>query len=411
MNRRMDTAKSKLDKTTRSTKRLKEEQEKLAVTSKGLGKIWKTIAGAAVLGLATTAFSKFLKSTIGLAARMESIEIGFETMLGSAAKAKELIKDVKDFALATPFTPQQLFRATDLLLNFGIAQEKILPTLRMIGDVSGGDAEKLQRLTLAFAQVSSQGKLMGQDLLQMINAGFNPLTEISAITGESISELRDRMSQGLIGIDEVAMAFERATAEGGRFFRRMEKGSQSAEGLVSTLAGFRDEVLEMIGKEGLPVFKEILRLLIDMTKQTIAWLKVTENMEGIKNAFKEIGAAVKDTLELLIKLFEIRAKSRGALTPGGARTRFFNLPKIAPATEAFARLRSRRTSDTGGPELTPATPAVTPARAQGSSVTIVNDIGGVTVNDEEAAGRRVAQRVQDGLNALAPRLAAQAGAQ
>ena len=73
-----------------------------------------------------------------------------------------------------------------------------MPMLRAIGDISMGDTQKLQSLTLAFAQMSSTGKLMGQDLLQMINAGFNPLSVISEKTGKSIGVLKDEMSKGAI---------------------------------------------------------------------------------------------------------------------------------------------------------------------------------------------------------------------
>ena len=66
----------------------------------------------------------------------------------------------------------------------------------MLGDVSQGNKERFDSLTLAFAQVGSAGKLSGQDLLQFVNAGFNPLNEISKMTGESMAELKERMSAG-----------------------------------------------------------------------------------------------------------------------------------------------------------------------------------------------------------------------
>lgn len=90
-----------------------------------------------------------------------------------------------------------------------------------------GNADRFQHLALAFAQVSAAGKLTGQDLLQMVNAGFNPLQEISKKTGKSISELKDDMADGAISVKMVEDAMKGATSEGGRFFGGMEKASKT----------------------------------------------------------------------------------------------------------------------------------------------------------------------------------------
>jgi tape measure domain-containing protein len=98
-----------------------------------------------------------------------------------------------------------------------------------------GNKEKLSGLSLAFAQVQSTGKLMGQDLLQMINQGFNPLNIISQKTGKSIGVLKEEMADGKITAQMVADAFETATKEGGLFYKGMERGSKTLSGTFSTL--------------------------------------------------------------------------------------------------------------------------------------------------------------------------------
>jgi len=168
---------------------------------------------------------------------METTRLKFETLLGSAEAGNEMISNLDKFANKTPFDNADLRQNAELLLNFGIAGNKVLPTLRMIGDVSGGNKEKLNSLTLAFAQATSTGKLMGQDLLQMINAGFNPLQIIAEKTGRSMASLKDDMSKGKIGADMVEEAFRIATSEGGRFHGMMDKISGSAGGKLSTMLG------------------------------------------------------------------------------------------------------------------------------------------------------------------------------
>lgn len=99
--------------------------------------------------------------------------------------------------------------------------------MKQLGDISLGNSDRFQRLSLAFAQVSAAGKLTGQDLLQMVNAGFNPLQEISKKTGQSISDLKDQMADGAISTKMVEEAMKSATEEGGRFAGGMEKASKT----------------------------------------------------------------------------------------------------------------------------------------------------------------------------------------
>jgi len=125
------------------------------------------------------------------------------------------------------------------MLGFGVAQEKVMWSMKMLGDIALGNGDRLQSLSLAFAQVTATGKLTGQDLLQMVNAGFNPLESIAKKTGQTMTELKDQMSKGAISVQMVEEAMKDATSEGGRFFEGMDKASKTFSGVMSTL---RDNV-------------------------------------------------------------------------------------------------------------------------------------------------------------------------
>jgi len=167
-------------------------------------------------------FGSALKDGVEYNARMEQYTTSFTTMLGDQAKAQQLVNDLKAEAARTPFGMEDLAKNTQTLMAFGISADEAQLRLGQLGDISQGDAQKLESLTLAFAQMSSTGKLTGQDLNQMINAGFNPLEEMSRKTGKSIGELKDEMAKGAISADMVADAFASATAEGGRFYGAMD---------------------------------------------------------------------------------------------------------------------------------------------------------------------------------------------
>lgn len=189
---------------------------------------------SAVAGVAK-GFAGAMKDGVEYNARMEQYTTSFTTMLGDQAKAQQLVNGLKREAARTPFGMEDLAKNTQTLMAFGMSAEEAQLRLGQLGDISQGDAVKLESFTLAFAQMSSTGKLTGQDLNQMINAGFNPLEEISRKTGKSIGELKEEMAKGAISAEMVADAFASATAEGGRFYGAMDAQSQTFSGQLATL--------------------------------------------------------------------------------------------------------------------------------------------------------------------------------
>lgn len=206
----------------------------------------------------------------------------FEVLLGSEEAAKKLVADITKYGADTTYDKMGLGGNAQQMLSFGIDENKIMPTLKAIGDIAMGDANKMNSLTLAYSQMSSTGKLMGQDLLQMINAGFNPLNEISKKTGKSIGQLKDEMEKGKISAKMVEDAFMGATSEGGQFYGMAEKMGNTLGG---KWAQFMDNLTEksLILYEYLgPVVEKLIELggaALDATFNGIGWL-VDKFQEG-----------------------------------------------------------------------------------------------------------------------------------
>lgn len=186
------------------------------------------------------------------AADIESMQQQLETMTGSAEAGGKMFDEIKTMAAKTPFETKDLMKATNTMLGFGIAQEKVLPLMNQLGDISGGNADRFQSLALAFSQVSSAGKLQGQDLNQMINAGFNPLESIAKRTGKSVGYWKEQMSKGKVTTQMVEQAMKDATSAGGRFFGMMEKQSKTVLGQWSTFQDNLNMLLAEFGKLILP---------------------------------------------------------------------------------------------------------------------------------------------------------------
>lgn len=212
---------------------------------------------------AVRTFASAFAAAIKEAFRFEKAVSDFKVLLGSVDQAKEHIADLKQFAASTPLTFGDLSQASKLLLSFGADVEKVMPSLKMLGDISMGNAQKFQGLALVFAQVQSAGKLMGQDLLQMINQGFNPLTIIAQETGKSVAELKDIMSDGGISFEMVAEAMRIATSEGGLFNGAMEESAKTGEGLMSTLEDNWTEAVRTFGEAFSGEAKGGIQQLID----------------------------------------------------------------------------------------------------------------------------------------------------
>lgn len=215
----------------------------------GIESTFKRIAQAAGGVFAVSKAKEMISEIIDVRKEFQSLELSFATLTGDAAKGKKLFADITQFATTTPMLEKDLAKGAQTLLGFNIEAEKVMPILKQIGDISMGDSQKFESLTLAFAQASSTGKLMGQDLLQMINAGFNPLVEISRTTGKSISELKDDMSAGKISVEMLQNAFKTATEEGGKFHGMLNGMANGMQGAFSNLEGAMQKLFNDLGQE------------------------------------------------------------------------------------------------------------------------------------------------------------------
>lgn len=188
---------------------------------------------------------------ISVRSEFESMETSLKVLLGGNQKRlNEIMGQIKEYALASPLNTKDMVGAVQMMTSFGIEAEKSIDYLKAIGDISMGDTGKFNSLALAFSQMSSAGKLMGQDLMQMVNAGFNPLEEIARKTGKSIGELKEEMSKGAISSKMVQDAFISATSAGGKFFGMSQEGAKTLNGQISMLQESFDMMFNEIGQKG-----------------------------------------------------------------------------------------------------------------------------------------------------------------
>ena len=237
--------------------------------SQGGNLITQALKGAGALVASTFAVSgarDFISNMISVRQSIEQSEAALTSFLGSKEKADQMMESFKEMAATTPIDLETLSSSTQTMLGFGVSAETAGKMMHVLGDISGGNTQKFQSLSLAFSQMSSAGRLMGQDLLQMINAGFNPLTEMSRQTGKSIAELKEEMSKGAISSQQVTEAFISATEEGGRFHGMLKAQSQGLAGSFAKLKGAMNGMYNELGKESEGAIKGAVDLAASLAR-------------------------------------------------------------------------------------------------------------------------------------------------
>lgn len=268
------------DQAEESSEKVGKQLEKSSKSISKLGNIAKSsfkVVGAAI-GAVTAALGSGIAAGVKYNASIETYQTSFEVMTGSAEKAAEVVERLKKVGAETPFELPQLADTTQLLMNYGFTADEAMDKMMMLGDISQGSADKMTSIATAYGQMSSAGKVSLEDVKQMIEAGFNPLQEISESTGESMSSLYDRISEGTLTVDEITDSMKRATSEGGKYFQSMEKQSQTVSGMISTL---KDNAQQLLGEVVQPITDSFAQDLLPAAIGAIEQLTTAFQTEGV----------------------------------------------------------------------------------------------------------------------------------
>lgn len=192
---------------------------------------------------------EFLSNMVRVRGEFQAVDTAIQTLLGSKEKADELMSQVREYAKISPLEFSDVTQATQMMLGFNIEAEKVPRYLQAIGDVSMGDTQRFNSLTLAFSQMSAAGKLMGQDFNQMVGQGFNPLQFMTEKTGKSMAQLKEEMSKGAISAEMVQQAFIDATSAGGKFYQMSENASKTINGQLSMMQDAMDTAFNELGQK------------------------------------------------------------------------------------------------------------------------------------------------------------------
>lgn len=235
-----------------------------------------TAAAGAMAGLAGVAG---LTGLVKLAADAETTNAQFETLLGSTEKAKSLVKELKDFGASTPFEFPGLADTAKSLLAFGVTQDQIVPTLKVLGDTAAATGKPIGELAQIYGKAMSSGRLMTEQLDQLGERGIPIARTLATQFGVTDAQIREMASQGKISFADLQRAMVSMTSEGGVFAGGMEKQSKTLAGLWSTAT---DDITSLLTEIGTALVEGI-------------------DLSGIVASMTEFVASIKDSVIPTIK--------------------------------------------------------------------------------------------------------------
>lgn len=227
----------------------------------------------------------------------EKTATSFNLLAGSEEKGSKALAALNKYAKDTIWDRKPIQEAANAMLNYQIPVENVVGDLKRLGDVAGGDNNKLSTLATVFGQINSLGKLQTQDWKQLINVGYNPLIEVSQMTGKSMGELQKAMEDGKISIGMVRAALHMATNEGGRYYDMVNKLAQTSYGAFQKMKGSVSEsIYEMYNIMSpvlVPLFNSIATVFDTVIVPAVKGLTtVTSNLFKILDAGAPIVAAL-----------------------------------------------------------------------------------------------------------------------
>lgn len=236
-----------------------------------------TVTGGVLTGI----FGSIGQSAIMAAAQFEQTTISFETMLGSAREAQEMLADLTKFAALTPYEMPDVQAAAMGLVQFGERGEELMDTLKMLGNAASGTGTNFGFLTLVFNQIRGVGKLLTQDFRQLSTRGILSLEDIAKYFGVTTQKAQEMLSSGQITFEAVRGIFKMLSSEGGRFFNLMERQSDSLLGKWSMLMDNIGIFKRELGEQFMPIAKRLVQWAIDLTEYLIELSPTTKKVIGV----------------------------------------------------------------------------------------------------------------------------------
>jgi tape measure domain-containing protein len=240
------------------------------------------------LALLSRTIQRSIVSSVKYAASIEQMGVAFDVLLGSAEKAEEVLRDLREFSIKTPFTFEELAPAAKRLLAFGTAAEDVVDVMRDLGNASAGNAQTLDRIVDAYGKVQAKGRASLEELNRFTEAGVPLMRQLAEDLELTNEELFKFISAGKLGFDEVNTALQNLTRGEGQFAGMLEAQSKTLEGAMSTLKGGVQELGRLLVDPFLPAITDAVTQTSNLVAEIIELkevLNLRKTLEESKRAW------------------------------------------------------------------------------------------------------------------------------
>jgi len=274
---------------------------KIGVSTSALAELATPIGAIGLIGGAIAGIGV---ASVKAASELETLDTNLGTLLGSMDKGVALRKELQNYGQSTPYDTEGLAKAATTMLGYGVAQEKVMPVMKQLGDIALGNKEHLNALALAYGQMAASGKVMKQDLNQMANAGFG-VNQIAESMGVSVGKFNKMVGEGKVKIEDINKALTDATSAGGLFYQSAINSSSTFEGVLSNLGEAANNTLANIGTSLLPLVKEAAQGLVQVFEFLSSAIDALVNpSDSINESFGAFGESIGYLKDGVSNLFE-----------------------------------------------------------------------------------------------------------
>lgn len=163
------------------------------------------------------AFGALKDAVVDFNALLQTSEVGFARVLdNNKARAKQLLAELKKFAIPTPFEMPDLIGRTQQILGFKLVKKEakdvgkeVTGMLRDIGDAVfglGRGQKGVDTFILALGQMRVAGKVSARELLMLSKLGVSAWDYLAEGVGKSTREVRKMVTKGEIDAGQAIKA-------------------------------------------------------------------------------------------------------------------------------------------------------------------------------------------------------------
>ena len=316
---------------------------------------------------------------ISRATNIENARFQLQGLLKDDEAVAAVMKNVSDSVDGTAYSLDAAAKVASQLAASGMrAGDEMFSSLRAVAGVAAMTNSSYEDIGRIFTQVAGQGRMMGDQLLQLSGRGMNAAATLAEQLGKTEQEVRDMVSKGQISFSTFASAMDNAFGEHAKKANETLNGAFSnvksalarigAEfvaplivqngPLVQVLNTIREKVNDVkrnivpfaelvtttINKLATKVNAAISKLNIDKMFEKFSFLsrdfgasKIIKLVNGISKPIEKVTDTVKETVNAVTDLDDIVNKViRGDFGNGAER-----LNKLTEAGQNYYKIQNK----------------------------------------------------------------------